>query len=291
MQRNKADCLSVQGFSHIRAGKECQDSSLCWQEKKYDGIIISDGHGGEKYIRSATGSRFACEVGKEILSSFMETLENKRDFRRAFYTQSREREKMLSQLERSLIQRWHERVAADLADHPLDTDDRYRALEDGDHAALVKSPVKAYGATFIAAVLTDSCFFVLKLGDGNACLLTRDLHAQLLNHLFPQLEDDELQFNLTTSLCNSDADVAFKHCFCRLNDRRAVQGLILTTDGIINSYQSEQAYLGFIENIFAGYREQQRKDAHAELAEFLPRLSEKGSGDDLSVAIICRKAK
>ena len=68
-----------------------------------------------------------------------------------------------------------------------------------------------------------------------------------------------------------------------------VQGLILTTDGIINSYQSEQAYLGFIENIFAGYREQQRKDAHAELAEFLPRLSEKGSGDDLSVAIICRK--
>ena len=168
MQRNKADCLSVQGFSHIRAGKECQDSSLCWQEKKYDGIIISDGHGGEKYIRSATGSRFACEVGKEILSSFMETLENKRDFRRVFYTQSREREKMLSQLERSLIQRWNERVAADLADHPLDTDDRYRALEDGDRAALVKSPVKAYGATFIAAVLTEDCFFVLKLGDGNA---------------------------------------------------------------------------------------------------------------------------
>ena len=289
MQRNKADCLSVQGFSHIRAGKECQDSSLCWQEKKYDGIIISDGHGGGKYIRSATGSRFACEVGKEILSTFMTTLENNRDFRREFYTQNGEREKMLSQLERSIIQHWHERVAADLADHPLDTDDRYRALEDGDRAALVKSPVKAYGATFIAAVLTDSCFFVLKLGDGNACLLTRDLHAQLLNHLFPQLEDDELQFNLTTSLCNSDADVAFKHCFCRLKDRRAVQGLILTTDGIINSYQSEQAYLGFIENIFAGYREQQRKDAHAELAEFLPRLSEKGSGDDLSVAIICRK--
>ena len=110
---------------------------------------------------------------------------------------------MLSQLERSIIQHWHERVAADLADHPLDTDDRYRALEEGDRAALVKSPVKAYGATFIAAVLTDSCFFVLKLGDGNACLLTRDLRAQLLNHLFPQLEDDELQFNLTTSLCNS----------------------------------------------------------------------------------------
>lgn len=219
----------------------------------------------------------------------MATLENNRDFRREFYTQNGEREKMLSQLERSIIQHWHERVAADLADHPLDTDDRYRALEDGDRAALVISPVKAYGATFIAAVLTDSCFFVLKLGDGNACLLTRDLHAQLMNHLFPQLVDDELQFNLTTSLCNSDADVAFKHCFCRLNDRRDVQGLILTTDGIINSYQSEQAYLGFIENIFAGYREQQRKDAHAELAEFLPRLSEKGSGDDLSVAIVCRK--
>ena len=54
-------------------------------------------------------------------------------------------------------------------------------------------------------------------------------------------------------------------------------------------YEKAKMDMRKIENIFAGYREQQRKDAHAELAEFLPRLSEKGSGDDLSVAIVCRK--
>ena len=62
--------------------------------------------------------------------------------------------------------------------------------------------------------------------------------------------------------------------------------MVLTTDGVINSYTSEQAYLDFIGNIFQGYREETLEAAHNELAEFLPRLSEKGSGDDLSVGIV-----
>ena len=289
MQKSKADCLSVQGFSHIRAGKECQDSSVYWQEKNYDGIIISDGHGGDKYIRSASGSRFACEVGKSAISTFMETLEGNRNFQKDFLSGEKEREKILSQLERSIIQHWHERVMTDISASPLESDSRFSALQEGDRLALQKSPVKAYGATFIAAVLTDSFFFVLKLGDGNACLLTRDFRPVLLDKLFLQLKDSDLQFNTTTSLCNSDADMAFRHCYSALNDKYDVQGLLLTTDGVINSYRREEAYLGFVENIFSGYREQVRKDAHAELAEFLPRLSEKGSGDDLSVAVICRK--
>jgi serine/threonine protein phosphatase PrpC len=74
--------------------------------------------------------------------------------------------------------------------------------------------------------------------------------------------------------------------FRRFANDKSFGGLILTTDGIINSYTSEQAYLDFIGNIFCGYKEECEKSARAELAEFLPRLSEKGSGYDLSVGVI-----
>ena len=78
----------------------------------------------------------------------------------------------------------------------------------------------------------------------------------------------------------------FKHCFVNTDKNYPIDGLILTTDGIINSYTSEQAYLDFMGNIFSGYKEEPLESAHAELKEFLPRLSEKGSGDDLTVGII-----
>ena len=107
--------------------------------------------------------------------------------------------------------------------------------------------------------------------------------------LSDELKDDQLQFNLTTSLCSSDADKEFKHCFVNTDKDYPIDGLILTTDGIINSYTSEQAYLDFMGNTFSGYKEEPLESAHAELAEFLPRLSEKGSGDDLSVGIITNK--
>lgn len=284
MKNRIVDNISVRGYSHLLAKKECQDSSISWQSKKYSAVIISDGHGGEKYFRSATGSKIACEVGKEIISSFMESI-RKNNLFGAFVNNVASREEMLFQLERAIIQRWNEEINAHFAASPFETDERFAALNDTDKKSVTQTPTKAYGATFIAAVVTQRYYFVLKLGDGNICLLHNNV-PQLFFGLTNELNDDQLQFNLTTSLCSSDADKAFRHCFVGINKGNAIDGLILTTDGIINSYTSEQAYLDFMSNIFSGYKEETLESAHAELAEFLPRLSEKGSGDDLTVGII-----
>lgn len=283
MKIRKADNISVRGRSHVLSGKECQDSSASWQGKNYCAAIISDGHGGEKYFRSATGSRIACEVGKEVISSFMESI-RKNNLFDVFTKKSAKREEMFSRLERSIIQRWNEEVEADSAGFPFEADARFATLSDSDKESVIRTHSKAYGATFIAAVVTAHYFFVLKLGDGNVCVLKENA-PQLFFGLADELKDDRLQFNLTTSLCGGDADEEFKHCFVGA-DEAQIDGLILTTDGIINSYTSEQAYLDFVGNIFGAYREESAASAHAELAEFLPRLSEKGSGDDLSVGIV-----
>ena len=66
---------------------------------------------------------------------------------------------------------------------------------------------------------------------------------------------------------------------------------MLSSDGVINSFSTEEAYVAFVENVFKGFKEQKLGDAKQELVDFLPELSKKGSGDDLSIAIIVEKQK
>ena len=284
MKNRNVDNVSIRGYSHLLSNKECQDSSISWRGKKYSAVIISDGHGGEKYFRSAKGSGIACEIGKKLISSFIEKIHSEK-LCNDLISNATKREEMLSQLERAIIQRWNEKIEADLSASPFEADEKFAALNDADKDAVTKTPAKAYGATFIAAVVAETYFFILKLGDGNVCVL-KDNAPHLFFGLSDELKDDELQFNLTTSLCSRAADKDFKHCFANMKKDYPIDGLILTTDGVINSYTSEQAYLDFMANIFSGYKEETRESAHAELEEFLPRLSEKGSGDDLTVGII-----
>ena len=56
-----------------------------------------------------------------------------------------------------------------MAAYPFDADELCK-LNESDKEAVCKTPAKAYGATFIAAVVTENYLFVLKLGDGNVCV-------------------------------------------------------------------------------------------------------------------------
>lgn len=66
MRNWAVDTISIQGYAHKSAGKECQDHSVSWQNKYYDAAIVCDGHGGDKYFRSDAGAYLACEAGKKL---------------------------------------------------------------------------------------------------------------------------------------------------------------------------------------------------------------------------------
>lgn len=284
MNDNKVANISVRGYSHVLGEKECQDNSISWQEKQYDAVIVCDGHGGDKYFRSAIGSRFACEAGKKMISAFMNYVLNNDETRINW-------DALLSQLEISVINEWNELVRQHFSDNPFESDARFEKLAEEDKRSLYSSYVKAYGSTFIAAVLTDKYLFALKLGDGNVCVSNRRNKACLLDKIRRELSDEQLQFNLTTSLCNSDAAKSFKHCIIPSNKPNKINAVSLSSDGVINSFSTEEAYVAFVENVFKGFKEQKLGDAKQELVDFLPELSKKGSGDDLSIAIIVEKQK
>ena len=284
MNDNKVANISVRGYSHVLREKECQDNSISWQEKQYDAVIVCDGHGGDKYFRSAIGSRFACEAGKKMISAFMNYVLNNDETRINW-------DALLSQLEISVINEWNELVRQHFSDNPFESDARFESLKEEDKRSVCSSYVKAYGSTFIAAVLTDKYLFALKLGDGNVCVSNRRNKACLLDKIRRELSDEQLQFNLTTSLCNSDAAKSFKHCMIPANKANRINGVLLSSDGVINSFTTEEAYVAFVENVFKGFQDQKLKDAKQELADFLPELSKKGSGDDLSIAVITEKQK
>lgn len=275
-----ASNISVRGYSHKKCDKPCQDHSASWATEKYGAAIVCDGHGGDKYIFSADGSKAACELGGKMIKEFMQKVYTKENclLNHSNY------DEMLSRLERAIISAWRDRIESMIEKKsPLESG-YFKLLEDKDQRSLEKNPTKAYGTTFIAAVVCDDFCFVLQIGDGNAVLLHSDGTAEIPK----ELEDDTLQFNLTTSMCNSDAANSFRHCY-RDNDNE-VKGVALTSDGIINSYPSQEAYLSLIKNAYAAFEEDDEKIAKSELKKALNAISEKGSGDDLSFAIIRAKS-
>ena len=287
MKKSLVDAVTVRGYAHTLAEKECQDHSECWQTKYYDAVIVCDGHGGDKYIRSAAGSYMACQAGKKAISAFMEHIVTDKTFREKFFSSETARGEMFEQLARSIIQQWNWTVAADYDSRAIGDDPRFVVLTEEEKRELQHENSKAYGSTFLAAVLCDGFYFILKLGDGNICIL-RDGEVEFAEACSADLRDESLQFNVTTSLCSSTADREFRYAFVKYRED-AVHGIVLTTDGVINSYINEEAYLHLIGNIFASYSEKDTRGAREELESFLQELSQKGSGDDLSVAVICRK--
>ena len=267
------DNISVRGYSHIKIDKECQDNSISWKEGKYCAIIVCDGHGGDKYIRSVVGSQLACEVGKDCISAFMDKF---------VPSTGKKIDNMLEQLERAIVSAWISAVESDYYASPVQEDPRFTDLGDSDKATLIKSPLKAYGSTFIAAVKTNEYSFILKLGDGNAVYFYTDGSCEIPE----ELNDENCQFNITTSLCNFDAALSFKHCFKTNVSEKTVSGITLTSDGIINCFRTEESFMSFMQNVYFGFGEDGCEKAKEELIPTLNHFSELGSGDDLSVAII-----
>ena len=250
---------SIIGSNHIKSSIECQDHSGHLLLKNVCAVVVCDGHGGEKHFRSAIGSIKAVEVTLEALQTFVPSAE--------CYDQ-------LGQLEKSIIQQWNAAVDAHYTNNPF-LPDELTTLPDKDQHTVQDNPTTAYGSTLIAAVLCEGGCFGVQIGDGECVLLTDS--GELVQ---PIAEDDRIPFNLTTSLCDSRA---FQH-FRSFWHEGPVAAVMVSTDGVRNSFASEDFFKGFCESVFASCWDNP-SIAQAELEEFLPQLTARGSGDDVSVAV------
>lgn len=293
-------CVSKVGASHLRDGKPLQDSAKVLLKKGYAVFSVADGHGGERYFRSDVGSRLAVEIAEKQFLALLRKIAGLRGKQGAINWDF-----TISALEQNIVAEWKDAVKKHFAANPLtDTEktlceslkipperfDLTRENEEKSVALVAKERTaenaieKLYGTTLISCLyipglpLTEteksSLWIAIQIGDGTCLIKKADGEINC-----PVPEDERLGFGMATSLCSENAakDFRHEHGFDKL------EFICACTDGVQDSFTPDglQHFVQDIHNNIKTYgveREQQ------ELEDFFPRLSEQGSGDDVSLA-------
>jgi serine/threonine protein phosphatase PrpC len=260
------------GYSHLASGKPCQDASYAASNDHYAVAIVSDGHGGEAYSRSDVGAQMALHAARYVIDNNPLTSWHDPSIRPALFDE--------------LVRTWRDLVTEhDSSTHDDDTDITHVF----DLVPPTRSPeiTMRYGCTLMLACVHPNGWFAFQIGDGK-CVAIHPLAptgdpAQLTSEPIPN--DERCFLNQTTSLCDADAAAEFRFCG---GDRDSTPvAIFLGSDGIDDSWGSEEALHNFYIDILKHCAS--REAVQADLADALPQLSRLGSHDDMSVAAIVDK--
>lgn len=304
-----ATCM---GASHVKNGKPCQDYSLAWKSDD-DTMFVSivcDGHGGDTYVRSDVGSRLAAEITLKNVREFVEytpaslfldksaaitarpedddylfTSQKKvnpsdmGETQLAQYQQDEqfrkdvmavpEQDEALMMLFGRIYGQWLEAIEKDAAERPFTEAE----------SALLKNNrlVKAYGTTLMAYVRTPLYWFGFHIGDGKFMCCNEDMQWRE-----PVPWDCNCFLNITTSLCERNPLHSFRYAFSGKGDFPAA--VMMGSDGIDDTFLSFERLSSFYSKTLGVFLEEGIEKAVSDLYEYLPRLSAKGSRDDMSMA-------
>lgn len=304
--------MSKLGASHVKSGKPCQDYSLSWEseDKTTQVIIVCDGHGGDTYVRSDVGSRLAAEITLRNIQEFVnntspslflgkegavtarpaeeeDSLFHKESKSEAGLTESemeqhaqdqafyeavkdiREQDYHFTRLFAGIYLQWMQAIKDDAAAHSFNDNEK----------SLLKTAklVKAYGTTLIAYARTPLYWFAFQIGDGKLVCCDR-----YMKWTEPVPWDCNCFLNLTTSLCNSNPIPAFRYAFNGKGEFPVA--VIMGSDGMDDSWGTTERLTNFYSQTLCIFTELGVEEGLKQLEEYLPRLSEKASRDDMSMA-------
>lgn len=261
--------LTKQGASHIKKNKECQDASLSFSNEEYAIAIVCDGHGGDDYVRSATGASLACGIAMKNIVSFLHDVN--KDELQTYHDQ------MFKTLEASIIAGWSTAIYDDYSQRPF-TEEELSVLSEKAKKKYLEGKIdSAYGTTLIAVVLTTEFWFGLHIGDGKCVAINRE--GQFGQ---PIPWDEKCFLNATTSLSDSNAINNFRHFF----SYKLPAAIFIGSDGIDDCFKNDQQLYSLYRTVLYSFATSDLEAAKADLGDYLPRLSAKGSGDDVSIAAV-----
>ena len=265
------------GYNHLKVSKVCEDASDFYDDKETHIGVIADGHGSDNYPRTDRGARFAVDAAIRCIAEFIENADP-----RQVIEDERHNYTLLTQLAKSILRDWYQAVENDYNKHPFEeselekVSDKYRKryLSEKESERRVE---KAYGCTLIAFAVTEEYSFGLQIGDGKCVVIN-----QCGDFTEPIPWDDDCQMNVTTSICDSDAIDEFR--FCVFNNAPAA--VFCGSDGIDDSYANSEEMYALYRSILKIFIEHGIEVGKSEIKEYLPVLTKRGSGDDVSVATI-----
>lgn len=252
------------GYSHVSCGKVCQDYSASYHDEERTIVTACDGHGGNVYIRSHLGSKFASEA---IVKAFSRVKVD------AFDKLSEA--EIAENLRLNILCEWNAMVERHISKHPS-IESEAKLLNDEEKFRLTTNLTKAYGSTLNGAMFVGDKLVCANLGDGGVFILK---DGQIQSAF--QDDDDEPVANITYSLCQEDA---YKHLNVSIFDARAIDGALICTDGVVNPYQNLANFnVSFAQPICALARNGELR----EIEQFVVKLgAEIGVGDDVSLGLM-----
>lgn len=272
---------SVRGAAHVRAGLPNQDA-IHWLPASGAGppliLTVSDGHGSAKYFRSNVGSKLAAERAAWVIQDLLDGQPDPANL-------SAIKRTAFDRLPHEIVRSWREAVEAHLQQTPL-TPDELGTLEGREDAAaresIAANPLRAYGATALAALVAETFILYLQLGDGDILLVSESGEVTR-----PMQRDERLFANQTTSLCSTDAwhDVQI-HFQALVGPPPAL--ILLASDGYANSFVNEAAFLQVGVDMLDMIRADGLAAVQGNLATWLDEASQAGSGDDITLGLLCR---
>lgn len=287
--------FSCQGESHIATGKVCQDYSYSNVYENGNAIaIVCDGHGGKRYFRSDIGAKIAAEVTEHKVKTFIEevgfSLLKDEPFTQhgtiseqisnQDFDKTSNIERAFRQLFGSIIYEWNAEILAHATHNPIS-----ELEKDGLEERWIKefeeniNLEKVYGCTLIVYAYTPEFWLAFQIGDGKcfAC-------DSLGNWREPILWDERCFLNKTTSICDSGAIDEFRYCY--EGNGQSPIAVILGSDGIDDSFGSEENQANFYVQILKSIAKSGLDATLSEIETTLPQLSKIGSQDDMSIAMI-----
>lgn len=254
------------GYSHVKSGKACQDFSSSYSDGERTIITACDGHGGNVYIRSHKGSKFAA------LATLRAMLDLESVYFRKYIA-----EEIEYNLKLNILCEWNRLVREDLAEHPIRKRE-LAILTDAQIESIKQNPAKAYGTTLGGAMIFGNRLICVGLGDGG-CLLLKN--GEIIP-AFPEDEDEPVA-NITYSLCEENA---FEHMNAHIFDMRQLDGVLLCTDGVLAPYVSVE---NFKRSLVYPTVRLVLENKTKEIKRFICDLGVRsGIGDDVSLAMILK---
>jgi serine/threonine protein phosphatase PrpC len=270
---------SVRGALHVRDGLPNQDALATWMSSEPAApvaiVTVADGHGGARHFRSAVGARLAVDLSLNVLREMAARFDTVDDAERA----------RISAIDAPLriVNAWTDAVHAHLEANPI-AEQEWSVLEAVDGVLAVEmvrhEPLFAYGATLLAALVTEQCVVLMQLGDGDILVVEGDGTARR-----PVPSDERLVGNLTTSLCRSDAWRDFR-CAVLPQGRDSAPLVLLATDGYANSFRSDAGFRRIGHELLEIIRSQGIGAIAERLPPILDHASNHGSGDDITLGLV-----
>lgn len=278
-------------------------------------VCVSDGHGSSPHFWSDKGAEFAIQAAVELLAASIDKVLDAMD--------ASEYKKANKNLAKSYVKRWNrkcfeylcsveiddlkvkskelEERDPDIAKRYLDELHELKKLAKDYNEIVSKNPMlteenqkeignlvtefsklslkEIFGCTSVVYFQAKDSpkWYAFKIGDS-------DLFVDFGDGFSKPIKDDPKCFlNETTSLCNSKASDSF--CFPeeQFLDKVPIS-IFASTDGVSNSFSSEEYLSRFYSQIQFSFDEDGEFIGERDIKNYIPELSERGSGDDVSIA-------